>query len=702
MSAAKRSNAPRLATPQTSTPANGAASAAAPSDRALPKTLLALAGTKVTVTVKSGARFQGILAAATGEGELNIALRQATLIDDPSAPLKPSLLIQSRDLVELFAADVAFDHSRPALGERESFRTDTDISGVPFEKREKELQAWGGGGGADSGADDAFGGLSLEDNKGSGRTGAWDQFAANERMYGTRTDYHEDLYTTKLDRSGADYRAREQRAAQLEREILKGSSLSSNAHMAEERGLAVDDSGLDEEDRYSGVIRGEGAYVPPGARKGHVSRFGASNGSTTPATPPPSLPRIKEAVTLPSRPSPAPAPAAASAPAADTAASKQPAPTDAAAGPPAPKSQASLEVNFRQFVSAEKERLVQKRQAVVKAAERKDQDTRLASLLEFSQNFKLKTPMPADVASLLGRDPSKKSESVSTATSPVQSPVRPPRALTPAATPVPAPATSTTKPGAKSPTSIIAEIPPFKPKAKPTSPTPAPAAKPPTASTSKINPNAPAFVFKPNPNASSFTPSFAASPSRKPAEQPINPFFGSKQPKKGSSSMHVKEDFDPFKHGVVREANSIVAQWTFTGKSYFSMFPAIPSPTGRAEDDSNGAPVHHVPPPPPPPFGVYQQYQPTFNRFQPPQGQGQQGQQVQMQMPPGGMQFQPYPGMPFPPPGPHGAPMFNPSPQMQPQMGNFVRYPQFQPGQPNAGVPMGGFVPQDGRPMAGP
>lgn len=50
---------------------------------------------------------------------------------------------------------------------------------------------------------------------------------------------------------------------------------------------------------------------------------------------------------------------------------------------------ASLEGSFRQFVSSERQRLTEKKQALVKAAERQDKDSKLASLLEFSQNFKV-------------------------------------------------------------------------------------------------------------------------------------------------------------------------------------------------------------------------------------------------------------------------------------------------------------------------
>lgn len=91
------------------------------------------------------------------------------------------------------------------------FKTDTDITGIGL-TRKKPLQAWTGG-------DEIVTNNSLEQDLSNGRS--WDQFKANERLTGGKTDYHEDIYTTKLDRTGSDYRAREQRAAQLEREILK-------------------------------------------------------------------------------------------------------------------------------------------------------------------------------------------------------------------------------------------------------------------------------------------------------------------------------------------------------------------------------------------------------------------------------------------------------------------------------------------------
>ncbi|ORY78382.1 hypothetical protein BCR35DRAFT_304976 [Leucosporidium creatinivorum] len=704
--------------------------------------LLALVGSKVVATVKGGQRFSGILSAATADGEVNLALRQAQLVDDPSAPLRSSLLIQAKDLQELSALDISLD-SRPS--ERDAFKTDTEVTGLASDRKEKELQAWGAGtglGGA-GGIGDTLGGLSLDDEqRGQGGAKAWDQFATNERLYGTRTDYHEELYTTKLDRSGADYRQREQRAAQLEREILKGGgggALANNAHIAEERGV-VDDSGLTEEDRYSGVIRGSGAYVPPGARKSALSRSVANgssttNGSSSSPSPAPTSQSLAASAASAQLQDPSIISVTSRLPVTSSSTSRIPAAVTASNAAAADGAQAgkptapTVEGSFRQFVSFERQRLMEKKHALAKAAERQDKDSKLASLLEFSQTFKLKSPMPADIAEIAGHGERKPvpaastskptttltptanapSTSASTSASPAVSPVRIARALTPASGAAPAPAAAS---AAKQPprfagaSTLIAEIPPFNPnraKAKAaeaaaaaagrsaggaaaTAPAlaktpslsggaaaaPAPSVSPAlSASTaSKINPNAPAFVFRPNPNASSFTPGFAA---RKPSEPqgPVNPFFGTKQIKKGSSSMHVKEDFTPFKTGLVSEPVTILPNWSFTGKPYRSMYPHAPSPTpppmgmpGAGGPDDGGAdlpgslPMHHGAPPPPPPqgygaaMGVYGGGgfgpQGGFNpRFAPPQPPMQH-------LPPGAMNG----NMQFPPPPPpqHFAP----------------------------------------------
>lgn len=141
--------------------------------------------------------------------------------------------------------------------------------------------------------------------------------------------------------------------------------------------------------------------------------------------------------------------------------------------------------------------------------------------------LQLTTPMPADIANMLRRDPKLPSatSSVTSTNTPVVSPIPPPQTVP----------SSTFKPASRLAFSstLIAEIPPFNPakskaqleasasasvpfvpaaqKAAVVVPPPTPVtagtplvAAAPTASTSKINPNAPAFVFRPS--ASAFTP----------------------------------------------------------------------------------------------------------------------------------------------------------------------------------------------------
>lgn len=119
----------------------------------------------------------------------------------------------------------------------DSFRTDIDISAQGSQRDRRELQRWGQGPPSMGGAfeDGGIGGSSLEGDdealegpsgKGFSKAGAqgkqggaWDQFSVNERLFGTKTDYQEEFYTTKLDKSGADYKAREKKAERLAQEI---------------------------------------------------------------------------------------------------------------------------------------------------------------------------------------------------------------------------------------------------------------------------------------------------------------------------------------------------------------------------------------------------------------------------------------------------------------------------------------------------
>ena len=81
-------------------------------------------------------------------------------------------------------------------------------------------------------------------------------------------------------------------------------STANNPHIAEERNLNLDDSGVNEEDkycflfsshlhvltaqhRYGAVVRGSNAYIPPGARKQQLQQQPSSAGAPATNNPPP-------------------------------------------------------------------------------------------------------------------------------------------------------------------------------------------------------------------------------------------------------------------------------------------------------------------------------------------------------------------------------------------------------------------------------
>ena len=77
--------------------------------------------------------------------------------------------------------------------------------------------------------------------------GAWDQFKANEQLFGLKSDYDENIYTTPIDKSNPSYREREAAAKRIAQEIERTSTNS--AHVREERGIMDEDGGPDEEEK---------------------------------------------------------------------------------------------------------------------------------------------------------------------------------------------------------------------------------------------------------------------------------------------------------------------------------------------------------------------------------------------------------------------------------------------------------------------
>ena len=87
----------------------------------------------------------------------------------------------------------------------------------------------------------------------------WDQFETNSRLFGATTDYKEELYTTKLDKGGSNFKQREKEATRLANEIMgvsgllspsgcaDGQQAATNSHVAEERNQAAEGAAKDEE-----------------------------------------------------------------------------------------------------------------------------------------------------------------------------------------------------------------------------------------------------------------------------------------------------------------------------------------------------------------------------------------------------------------------------------------------------------------------
>lgn len=136
------------------------------------------------------------------------------------------------------------------------FKTDADISFASVGNT-RPLQRWDDAE-ADSVPANDLANMSLEAEKSEGR--GWDQFAANKEKFGIVPSYDERFYTTEIDRQHPEFADREQRAQQIAKEI-ESQGHNGNAHIAEERGLMLDDRGLDEEDKYSGVARAKSQRI---------------------------------------------------------------------------------------------------------------------------------------------------------------------------------------------------------------------------------------------------------------------------------------------------------------------------------------------------------------------------------------------------------------------------------------------------------
>ncbi|XP_058108537.1 polyadenylate-binding protein-interacting protein 3-like isoform X2 [Magnolia sinica] len=223
-------------------------------------------GHHVEVQMKNGSIFSGIFHAMSTEKDFGIILKMARLTKDGSsrgqkpipdsvikAPSK-TLIIPSKEYVQVIAKDLALTADGFANGhaqeKRQDIMIDSYISQSNYVEVERELERW------TPDKDDPN--LPELENIFDGTWNRnWDQFETNEALFGVKSTFDEELYTTKLER-GPQMRELEREALRIAREI-EGEE-TQDIHLAEERGIHFNDD--DEESRFSSVFRGvdDGRY----------------------------------------------------------------------------------------------------------------------------------------------------------------------------------------------------------------------------------------------------------------------------------------------------------------------------------------------------------------------------------------------------------------------------------------------------------
>ncbi|TVY19510.1 Uncharacterized protein LARI1_G002154 [Lachnellula arida] len=311
-------------------------------------------------------------------------------------------------------------------GNASSFRTDSAISGGR-NQGERVLQRW-----VPDAPEDVDGSLESTRMKASGRP--WDQFAENERLFGVKTDYDENIYTTPLDKSHPQYKQRIANAEITAREIER--SAATNSHVAEERvtdNVKGGDIG-DEEDKYSGVRRQQdfpplsstnNKYTPP-ARRAPTGQSTVAGAPVDPAIISSQLARPDKSSAekkaspgqTPSKPEAATPPTTSElsvTPDPKVAASAQTSSASHNASPhvksnATPNATATVERDvlgaYKTFASRERINV-----ATIRTQKaRNDKEVKLNDLKKFADSFKLNTPVPKDLVSIIAKDPAKQQE----------------------------------------------------------------------------------------------------------------------------------------------------------------------------------------------------------------------------------------------------------------------------------------------------
>ncbi|KAK6148735.1 hypothetical protein DH2020_016260 [Rehmannia glutinosa] len=220
-----------------------------------------LIGHQVEVQLLDGSVFSGVFHSTNAE-DFGIVLKMAhsikdgshgqkSISDPPTKPPSGTLIIPSKDLVQVIAKGVPVTRdgfTNELQHEKlQELMTDSCISQSRHVDLGRELERW-------VPDEDDPGCPELENIFDGPWNRGWDQFEANETLFGVKSTFDEELYTTKLER-GPQMTELEREALRIAREIEGEETL--DLHLAEERGIQLNGNlEMDEETRFSSVYRG--------------------------------------------------------------------------------------------------------------------------------------------------------------------------------------------------------------------------------------------------------------------------------------------------------------------------------------------------------------------------------------------------------------------------------------------------------------
>eukprot|EP01063_Lacrimia_lanifica_P033286 TRINITY_DN5872_c0_g2_i2.p1 TRINITY_DN5872_c0_g2~~TRINITY_DN5872_c0_g2_i2.p1 ORF type:complete len:838 (+),score=296.49 TRINITY_DN5872_c0_g2_i2:88-2601(+) len=230
-----------------------------------------LSGQVVQVTVKDGTEWEGVIeykeSATIAVKLYHARLRRYQGVREGTRNT------DHHKVLELSSAEILSVSGMAEVGKAKSIHE--GAGGITANQLERELQPWM--------ADCTMPSGDLEGD--SHQVGEWDQFAANAKRHNYKSTYHEDFYTTKLDREGLtkdQVKEAERLAAEIEG---AGKGQHDHASWADEEydEEALHSAVVRETDKVSHgmMMRGQNSYRPPHQRLSEV----APNATLRPAAP---------------------------------------------------------------------------------------------------------------------------------------------------------------------------------------------------------------------------------------------------------------------------------------------------------------------------------------------------------------------------------------------------------------------------------